>query len=129
MRSDWSGHLYGSLLVDSDSAVSADLLLDDSQQHVYVLTNSRVSLLSVSQSVLLSSFFLFFLNRGLLQSLKVQSDFSFFCPSLSCQRFPCLRVRDRQTVSHVSLSETRTVAGVSWKEGRSVHLLSVHGIV
>lgn len=37
-----SGHLYDSLLVDSGSSISADLLLDHSQQHIYVLTSSRV---------------------------------------------------------------------------------------
>lgn len=42
VHSDRSGDLYGSVLVDSGSAISADLLLDDSQQHVFVLTNSRV---------------------------------------------------------------------------------------
>lgn len=42
VRRDRTGDLYGSVLVDSDSAVNADLLLDNSQQHVYVLTSSRV---------------------------------------------------------------------------------------
>uniref|UniRef100_A0A8C3A4Q1 Plexin-B1 n=1 Tax=Cyclopterus lumpus TaxID=8103 RepID=A0A8C3A4Q1_CYCLU len=42
VRSDWSGDLYGSVLVDKGSVVRADLLLDDSQQHVFVLTNRRV---------------------------------------------------------------------------------------
>lgn len=62
VRSDWSGDLYGTLLVDSDgSSISADLLLDENQRHVYVLTSSRVrqSLrLSVLLSVSLSLFFI-----------------------------------------------------------------------
>ncbi|TWW56045.1 Plexin-B1 Semaphorin receptor SEP [Takifugu flavidus] len=45
---DLSGHLYGSLLVDSGSSINADLLLDQSQQHIYVLTNSRLSKVPVS---------------------------------------------------------------------------------
>ncbi|MEQ2289050.1 hypothetical protein AMECASPLE_029226 [Ameca splendens] len=48
VRSDWSGDLYGSVLVDRSGAISADLLLDESQQHVYVLTNDRVSKVPVS---------------------------------------------------------------------------------
>ncbi|XP_035512568.1 plexin-B1-like, partial [Morone saxatilis] len=46
--SDRTGDLYGSLLVDRSSSVSADLLLDDSQQHVYVLSNNRLSKVPVS---------------------------------------------------------------------------------
>uniref|UniRef100_A0A3Q2C8B1 Plexin B3 n=1 Tax=Cyprinodon variegatus TaxID=28743 RepID=A0A3Q2C8B1_CYPVA len=42
VRSDWSGELYGSLLVDEGGAIGADLLLDESQQHLYVLTEERV---------------------------------------------------------------------------------------
>uniref|UniRef100_A0A8C3A345 Plexin B3 n=1 Tax=Cyclopterus lumpus TaxID=8103 RepID=A0A8C3A345_CYCLU len=48
VRSDWSGDLYGSVLVDKGSVVRADLLLDDSQQHVFVLTNRRLSKVPVS---------------------------------------------------------------------------------
>lgn len=42
VRSDGSGDKYGNVLVDRGSVVGADLLLDQSQQHIYVLTNSRV---------------------------------------------------------------------------------------
>ncbi|XP_023189667.1 plexin-B1 isoform X1 [Xiphophorus maculatus] len=48
VRPDRSGHLYGSLLVDAGGAIGADLLLDESQRHVYVLTDDRVSKLPVS---------------------------------------------------------------------------------
>lgn len=42
VRSDGSSDKYGNVSVDRGSAVGADLLLDQSQQHIYVLTNSRV---------------------------------------------------------------------------------------
>ncbi|XP_056278000.1 plexin-B1 [Pseudoliparis swirei] len=48
VRSDWSGDLYGSVSVDKGSGVRADLLLDDSQQHVFVLTNRKLSKVPVS---------------------------------------------------------------------------------
>ncbi|XP_027131388.1 plexin-B3 isoform X2 [Larimichthys crocea] len=48
VSSDWSGDLYGSLLVDSERGISADLLLDNQQQHVYVLTSSNLSKVPVS---------------------------------------------------------------------------------
>uniref|UniRef100_A0A7N6AER8 Plexin-B1 n=1 Tax=Anabas testudineus TaxID=64144 RepID=A0A7N6AER8_ANATE len=44
VRPDGSGDQYGNVMVDRGSVVSADLLLHSSQQHIYVLTNSRVSL-------------------------------------------------------------------------------------
>ncbi len=113
VHSNWSGDLYGSLSVDSGSGISADLLLDDGQQHVYVLTNSRVR---QSPCVRVSVFFL------VLKLIQQTDIWSVSCLSLSCRRFLCHRVRDRQTVSPVLLSETRTVAGVSWREGRSVCL-------
>ncbi|KAF3840448.1 hypothetical protein F7725_006310 [Dissostichus mawsoni] len=48
LHSNRSGLLYDSVLVDSGSPVSADLLLDESQQHVYVLTSRRLSKVPVS---------------------------------------------------------------------------------
>ncbi|KAM9855597.1 plexin-B3 [Aulostomus maculatus] len=48
VHSNWSGDLYSSVLVDSGGGVSADLLLDDSQQHVFVLTRNRLSKVPVS---------------------------------------------------------------------------------
>ncbi|XP_035999861.1 plexin-B3 [Fundulus heteroclitus] len=48
VRPDWSGDLYGSVSVDRGGAISADLLLDQNQRHVYVLTNERVSKVPVS---------------------------------------------------------------------------------
>lgn len=47
VRSDLSGVLYGSVSVDS-SPISADLLLDESQEHVYALSSSRLSKVPVS---------------------------------------------------------------------------------
>ncbi|XP_075882893.1 plexin-B3 isoform X3 [Nelusetta ayraudi] len=48
VHSNWSGDAYGSVLVDSEGSVGADLLLDHTQQHVYVLTSSRLSKVPVS---------------------------------------------------------------------------------
>ncbi|KAM9344359.1 plexin-B3 [Pholidichthys leucotaenia] len=48
VHSNRSGVLYGSMVVDSGSAASADLLLDENQQHIYVLTSSRLSKVPVS---------------------------------------------------------------------------------
>ncbi|KAM3617160.1 uncharacterized protein V6R79_003030 [Siganus canaliculatus] len=48
VRSDQSGDLYSSVMVDSGSSISADLLLDQSQQHVFVLSTSRLSKVPVS---------------------------------------------------------------------------------
>ncbi|XP_077411305.1 plexin-B3 isoform X1 [Vanacampus margaritifer] len=48
VRPDGSGELYGSVLVDSGSAINADLLLDTDQQNLFVLTNSRVSKVAMS---------------------------------------------------------------------------------
>ncbi|XP_033825079.1 plexin-B3 [Periophthalmus magnuspinnatus] len=43
-----SGHRYSSVPVHPNSPVSADLLLDQTQEHVYVLTHNRLSKVSVS---------------------------------------------------------------------------------
>nr|XP_040025151.1 plexin-B1-like [Gasterosteus aculeatus aculeatus]XP_040025152.1 plexin-B1-like [Gasterosteus aculeatus aculeatus] len=48
VRSDWSGRLYGSVMVDKGGVVRADLLLDNIQKHVYVLTNRKLSKVPVS---------------------------------------------------------------------------------
>ncbi|XP_071369442.1 plexin-B3-like, partial [Centroberyx affinis] len=48
VRSDWSGQLYDSVLVDRGSAVNADLLLDESQENVYALTHNKLSKVPVS---------------------------------------------------------------------------------
>uniref|UniRef100_A0AAZ3PL09 Plexin-B1 n=1 Tax=Oncorhynchus tshawytscha TaxID=74940 RepID=A0AAZ3PL09_ONCTS len=49
LQPDTTGTLYQSVLVDQDSPVNADLLLDQSGQNVYVLTDGKVSKVSVSQ--------------------------------------------------------------------------------
>ncbi|XP_061662266.1 plexin-B3 isoform X3 [Syngnathoides biaculeatus] len=48
VRSNGSGEVYGNVLVDSGSAVNADLLLDTKQQKLFILTNSRVSKVAMS---------------------------------------------------------------------------------
>ncbi|KAK2850946.1 hypothetical protein Q5P01_007222 [Channa striata] len=48
VHSNGTGQEYGHVLVDSGSAISSDLLLDEDQQHTYVLTTSRLSKVPVS---------------------------------------------------------------------------------
>lgn len=48
VHEDSSGHLYSSVPVHNNSPVSADLILDQNQEHVYVLTHNRLSKVSVS---------------------------------------------------------------------------------
>ncbi|CAL9702799.1 unnamed protein product [Knipowitschia caucasica] len=48
VHEDGSGHLYSSVPVHPNSPVNADLLLDQRQEHVYVLTHNRLSKVSVS---------------------------------------------------------------------------------
>uniref|UniRef100_A0AAZ3NTE7 Sema domain-containing protein n=1 Tax=Oncorhynchus tshawytscha TaxID=74940 RepID=A0AAZ3NTE7_ONCTS len=49
LEPDTTGTLYQSVLVDQDRPVNADLLLDQSGQNVYVLTDGKVSKVAVSQ--------------------------------------------------------------------------------
>ncbi|XP_077456981.1 plexin-B3 isoform X1 [Stigmatopora argus] len=43
VRANGSGEVYGSVLVDSGSAINADLRLDSYKKNIFILTNSRVS--------------------------------------------------------------------------------------
>ncbi|KAM9785477.1 plexin-B3 [Neosynchiropus ocellatus] len=48
VHADMAGDLYGRVSVDKGEAIGADLLVDDGQQHIFVLTSSRLSKVPVS---------------------------------------------------------------------------------